>query len=159
MDAHCRTQWGTIRMYRLNRIRYAEILPQTSFEIREDYSFKQRHQHAFSVYTGDTPITVKIRFNAEKAAYIQEVCWHPSQKITSDPEHPGSIIFEVQAAYPKEVIWWMRRWCQDAEVLEPCEMREYMLEIAQQEVAMYGDEERKPESGTNLCPESPQAVD
>ena len=40
-------------------------------------------------------------------------------------------------AYPKEVIWWMRRWCADAEVLEPQEMRDYMLDIARQEIEMY----------------------
>jgi len=137
LDAHCRTHWGTIRMYRLNRVRQAAIVPDSSFEVRDDYSFKQRHQHAFLIYPGDTPVTVKIRFNQHKAPYIEEVCWHPSQKITPDPDHPGSIIFEVSVAYPKEVVWWMRRWCQDAEVLEPQEMRDYMLEIARQEVAMY----------------------
>jgi predicted DNA-binding transcriptional regulator YafY len=31
----------------------------------------------------------------------------------------------------------MRQWGSDAEVLEPPEMREYMLEIAKREVEMY----------------------
>jgi predicted DNA-binding transcriptional regulator YafY len=137
MDAHCRTHWGQIRIYRLNRIRKAEILPQTGFEIREDYSFKQRHQHAFSIYTGEIPTKVRIRFSRSKAPYIKEVLWHPSQKITPDPDHPGSILFEVSVSYPKEVIWWMRQWESDAEVLEPQEMREYMLEMARREVDMY----------------------
>ena len=124
MDAHCR-KFKDIRMYRLNRIRKAEILPQTGYEIREDYSFKKRHQHAFSIFTGGSPQTVRIRFNQRKALFIEEVLWHPSQKITPDPDHPGSIIFEVTVSYPKEVIWWMRHWGSDAEVLEPQEMREY----------------------------------
>lgn len=136
MDAYCRN-FKEIRTYRLNRIRKAELLPQTGYEIRDDYSFKQRHQHAFSVYSGDTPTTVRIRFNRRKAAYIKEVLWHPSQHIEHDPEHPGSIIFEVQVAEPKEVIWWMSQWGCDAEVLEPQEMREYKLEIAKREVEMY----------------------
>ncbi len=136
MDAHCRN-FKDIRTYRLNRIRKAELLPQTGYEIRCDYSFKQRHQHAFSVYSGDTPTTVRIRFNRRKAAYIKEVLWHHSQKITDDPDRPGSIIFEVQVAEPKEVIWWMNQWGCDAEVLEPQEMREYKLEIAKREVKMY----------------------
>jgi predicted DNA-binding transcriptional regulator YafY len=136
MDAHCR-KFKDIRMYRLNRIRKAEILPQTGYEIREDYSFKKRHQHAFSIFTGGSPQTVRIRFNQRKALFIEEVLWHPSQKITPDPNHPGSIIFEVTVSYPKEVIWWMRHWGSDAEVLEPQEMRDYMLEMARKEVEMY----------------------
>lgn len=139
LDAHCRTHWGQIRLYRLNRIRSAEILPQTRFEIRSDYSFKQRHQGAFSVYTGETLTTVRIRFNRRKAAYIQEVLWHPSQKITPDPAHPGSILFEVSVSYPREVIWWMRQWGSDAEVLEPPEMRDYMLAMARKEVELYAN--------------------
>ncbi len=137
MDAHCRTHWGEIRMYRLNRIRKAEILPQTSFEIQENYSFKQRHQYAFSVFTGGNPVPVRIRFSARKAPYIQEVLWHTTQKITPDPDYPGSILFEVTVSHPQEVIWWMRQWGSDAEVLEPKEMRDYMLEMAKKEVEMY----------------------
>lgn len=137
LDAHCRTNWGTIRMYRLNRVQEAAIVPDSAFEVRADYSFKQRHQHAFSIYPGDDPVTVRIRFNQQKAPYIEEVCWHPSQTITPDPEHPGSIIFEVRAAYPKEVVWWMRRWGAGGEILEPQAMRDYARDLAEQELAMY----------------------
>ena len=136
MDAYCRNELD-IRTYRLNRIQKVDLLPQTKFEIREEYSFKQRHQHAFSIFSGESLTTVKIRFNRRKAPYIQEVLWHPSQKITPDPDHSGCIIFEVTVSYPKEVIWWMRQWGADAEVLEPREMREYMLKIATRELAMY----------------------
>lgn len=136
MDARCRN-FKDIRTYRLNRIRRVKLLPQTRFEVRGDYSFKHRHQHAFSIFSGDSLTTVKIRFNRRKAPYIEEVFWHSSQKITSDPDHPGSIIFEVTVSYPKEVIWWMRQWGGDAEVLEPQEMRDYMLKIAKREVEMY----------------------
>lgn len=150
MDANCRKAYnlkpgsedpsGKVRTYRLNRIRRVEFYPyQTSFEVREDYSFKQRHKGGFPIFTGDTLTRVKIRVNKEKALYVQEVKWHDSQKITPDPEHPGSIFFEVEVAYPQEVMWWMRQWGPDAEVLEPKEMREYMLEMARREVEMYSE--------------------
>ncbi len=136
MDALCRNT-GDVRLYRLNRIRQAVILPQTAYEVRPDYSFKRRHQHAFSVFTGGAPTRVRIRFHARKAAYIEEVRWHASQIITPDPVHLGSIIFEVNVSHPEEVIWWMRQWGSDAEVLEPQAMRDYMLTMAQAEAAMY----------------------
>jgi predicted DNA-binding transcriptional regulator YafY len=136
MDAYCRNH-REIRMYRLNRIRQAELLPQTSFEIRPDYSFKQRHQYAFSVFTGGIPVPVRIRFNPRKAPFIAEVLWHPTQKISPDPDHPDSILFEVTVSHPQEVLWWMRQWGSDAEVVEPQEMREYMLKMAKREVEMY----------------------
>ena len=84
-----------------------------------------------------TPTRVRIRFNARNAAYIEEVCWHASQIITPDPAHVGSIIFEVNVSHPEEVIWWMRQWGSDAEVLEPQAMRDYMLTMTQAEAAMY----------------------
>ena len=94
---------------------------------------------AFRIMRGGRPRKVRLEFTGLAARLVPERTWHPSQKIMPDPDHPGSILFEVNVAYPREVIWWMRRWCADAEVLEPREMREYMLEIAQQEVAMYAN--------------------
>ncbi|MEM2890676.1 MAG: WYL domain-containing protein, partial [Candidatus Hadarchaeum sp.] len=94
----------------------------------------------FSVFTGERKTKVKIRFNKEKAFYIQEVKWHPSEKIEALKD--GGILYEVEVAEPREVIWWVRQWGPDAEVLEPEEMRQYMLNMARREVEMYG---RNPE--------------
>ena len=69
--------------------------------------------------------------------YITTAEINASQIITPDPAHTGSIIFEVKVSHPEEVIWWMRQWGSDAEVLEPQAMRDYMLTMAQAEAAMY----------------------
>jgi predicted DNA-binding transcriptional regulator YafY len=135
MDAYSRTT-GDIRTYRLNRVLKIEPWPEPNqFEVREDYSFRDRHQESFSVFSGKEKTKVKIRFNKEKAFYVKEVKWHPLEKIEEIKD--GGIIYEVEVAEPKEVIWWMRQWGPDAEVLEPKAMREYMLEMARREVEMY----------------------
>ncbi|HWP47355.1 MAG TPA: WYL domain-containing protein [Candidatus Limnocylindrales bacterium] len=142
MDAYCRTT-GDIRTYRLSRVLKIEPWPEPNrFEVREDYSFRNRHRDSFSVFTGERKTRVKIRFNKEKAFYIQEVKWHPSERIEALKD--GGILYEVEVAEPREVIWWVRQWGPDAEVLEPEEMRQYMLNMARREVEMYG---QNPEDG------------
>jgi len=135
MDAYSRTV-GDIRTYRLSRVLQVEPWPEPNqFEIRKDYSFRDRHRESFSVFSGKEKTRVRIRFNKEKAFYIKEVKWHPLEKV-KDLED-GGIIYEVDVAEPREVIWWMRQWGSSAEVLEPQEMREYMLEEARREMEMY----------------------
>lgn len=137
MDAYSRTH-DQVRMFRIARIKKAKILPPPNdFYIRPDYSFKKQHANDFSVFGGEVAQRVKIRFSPRVAEMVQEVLWHRSQKITADPTYPGYIIFEVKVGYPKEVIWWMRQWAADAEVLEPEDMREYARDMARHELALY----------------------
>lgn len=136
LDAYSRSH-EEILMFRIGRIKKAEILPFTGFEIRPDYSFTERHRYAFSVFGGPNPQLVRIRFSPKVAPMIAEVIWHWSQKISPDPNRPGGIIFEVTVAYPPEVIWWMRQWGAEAEVLEPQEMREYARDMARRELELY----------------------
>jgi len=111
-----------ICMYRLNRITKVEYTPYGFKEIRDNYNFGTRHRNAFSAFPGDTTEHVKIRFNRRIGEYIRETLWHHSQKIT--PAGDGGILFEVDVAYPREVMWWAFQWGAGAEVLEPLWLRE-----------------------------------
>lgn len=135
MDAYSRAH-ESIRMFRIGRIKKVRICEGTGFEIHKDYSFKKQHQHAFCVFGGEKTQKVRIRFSSKVADMIQEVLWHPSQKILKE-NSSGSILFEVEVAHPPEVIWWMRQWGAEAEVLEPEEMREYAKKIALEEIQLY----------------------
>lgn len=136
MDAYS-TGCERVLQFRMARIRKARILSYTAFEIRSDYNFHELHEHAFSVFGGKEAQKVRIRFSSAVAAMISEVLWHRSQKIVPDIQNPGGIIFEVRVAHPPEVMWWMRQWGAAAEVLEPKEMRAYVRDIAQRELALY----------------------
>ena len=75
-------------------------------------------------------------FTSWIASYIPESLWHGSQQITPLPD--GSILYEVQVSYPKEVAWWAMSWGSEAEMLEPPELRAYVAEEVRKMGAIYG---------------------
>jgi predicted DNA-binding transcriptional regulator YafY len=110
-----------IRMYRLNRIQDISFTP-IKFTVQEDYNFGQRYRNAFSVFAGKTTEKVVVRFAARLRPYIEESLWHHSQTTTEEKD--GNLLFEVQVAEPREVMWWAFRWGSGAEILEPAWLRE-----------------------------------
>lgn len=115
------------RMFRANRIEQVEVLP-IQVPTREDYSFDRRHGSAFSVFPGEEPIPVQVRFDASVAPFVRETLWHPSQTIRDLPD--GGIILEIEVAEPREVGWWALQWGADAEVLAPAGLRSTMAREA-----------------------------
>lgn len=112
---------GDIRTYRLNRIKNVTFKAK-GFAVRESYDFGKRYKNAFFAYGGETTEHVVIRFNRETRTFIEESLWHHSQKTTREDD--GSVLFEVDVAYPLEVMWWAFRWRAGAEILEPEWLRE-----------------------------------
>jgi len=126
-----------LRMFRINRIksvRRVDIPPIPTPIVA--YNFRQRHRHSFSVFVGDQPQRVRIKFGPEVRQYISESRWHSSQQITD--LHDGSFIFQVDVSEPREVGWWALQWGASAEVLEPESLRQEMRETASKLVEVYG---------------------
>ena len=92
-------------------------------------------ENAFGIVYDD-PITVKIRFSAEQARYIQERSWAKNQKITKRGD--GSIVLTMETSGWWDVKKWVLSFGSDAEVLEPKEMRDELLENARQLARWYG---------------------
>jgi predicted DNA-binding transcriptional regulator YafY len=126
MEGYSITESG-IRVYRMNRIGHV-TLKTRGFAPKPNYDFGKRYKNAFSAFPGDQTEHVKIRFSKKVRPYIEESFWHQSQKLTKNKD--GSLDFEVNVAYPREVMWWVFRWGAEAEVLEP----EWLREEAQSEV-------------------------
>ncbi len=125
-----------VRMFRINRIksvRRVDIPPIPTPIV--DYNFRERHRHSFSVFVGEPPQRVRIKFRPEVRQYISETCWHASQQITDLPD--GSFIFQVDVSEPREVGWWALQWGTSAEVLEPESLRQEMRETVRGLVQVY----------------------
>jgi len=125
-----------VRMFRINRIksvRRVDIPPIPTPIV--DYNFRERHRHSFSVFVGDQPQPVRIKFRPEVRQYITETRWHTSQQITGLPD--GSFILQVNVSEPREVGWWALQWGASAEVLEPESLRQEMRETARALVGVY----------------------
>ena len=92
------------------------------FERDEGFSPQDWIGDAFQVYGGEEVVDVSIWFSPEKAQFVRERIWHPSQKI--EEREDGSLILRMETAGVVEVKNWVLQFGRGAEVLEPEELRE-----------------------------------
>ncbi len=139
LDA-CVIDTRQVWMFRINRIHQVTFLGVQVTEPLVPYNFHQRHRHSFSVFVGDVPQRVRVRFNPSVnpsiRQYITETLWHSSQQIEELAD--DRFIFEVEVSEPREVGWWALQWGACAEVLEPAGLRREVGETVQGLVEIYG---------------------
>jgi predicted DNA-binding transcriptional regulator YafY len=128
-----------IWMFRVNRIQQVAFVGVQVPEPVVDYNFHKRHRHSFSVFVGDPPQRVRVRFDPAVhpgiRQYITETLWHGSQQIEDLPD--GRFIFQVEVSEPREVGWWALQWGACAEVLEPEELRREVAETVRKMGQLY----------------------
>lgn len=78
-------------------------------------------------------VLVRIHFDAEAAAAVQERQWHPSQEIT--PLEDGKIEFTVLLPSFTWIERWVLSWGAHASVREPDRLRRRILRIARAMIA------------------------
>ncbi|MBV5330448.1 MAG: WYL domain-containing protein, partial [Chlorobium sp.] len=105
-----------ILTFSLGRIINAKMLPDV-FEIPADFDFHKLTGSHFGVHWSNDEIDVKIHFDKSVAGYIKERKWHPSQKISSNPD--GSLVLSLTVNHLLELKRWILSWGKMAEVLEP----------------------------------------
>lgn len=114
---------GQIRHYKVDRLSGVDISSR-SFVPPDGFDLKQHLSGTLGVYgvDPDQPLrTVRIRFAAAAARYIQEHEWHKSQ--TLEPQPDGTVICTLQLASLVEVQSWIQSFGPRAEALEPPELR------------------------------------
>ena len=116
---HLREQ---IRIFRLNRIKKVSLLDK-SFEIDPDFSLSNFFEESWEIYQGE-PVIVKIRFKGVGAKVIGSGQHHPSEKISELKD--GSSLYEVKVCGIEEISRWILGFGENAEVLEPKELRDKM---------------------------------
>jgi len=65
---------------------------------------------------------VHIRFGPKVATNVAEVTWHKTQKVEFRPD--GTLDFYVTVSGLNEISWWILGYGQEAEVIQPPELRE-----------------------------------
>ena len=105
-----------IRRFKVCRIRKTRPTG-VRFSYFHGYDFKTRQKTAFNVFAGDESEKVCIRFSPKIRPYIEEYNLHESQKkrVLED----GFLEVRLEVAEPREVMWWVMRWGDGAEILEP----------------------------------------
>jgi predicted DNA-binding transcriptional regulator YafY len=123
-----------IRVFALDRIRKLDLNAET-FTPPEDLNIDEFLKSSFGVFHGP-PAHVKIRFAQDIAGYMTEKTWHPSQKVSAQPD--GSVIFEADVAGTEEIKHWVLKWGAKAEVLEPDSLRQQIRREAREMLKTYG---------------------
>jgi len=69
------------------------------------------------------------------AANVDEVAWHRTQRTHFEKD--GALLFEVDVDGIHEISWWIPGYGDQAEVLEPPELRELIVGHAERMCAYY----------------------
>lgn len=129
---------GRVLTFRINRIHHLSI-SLTPYTIPDNFSVQRHLEKSWDVMLG-AETHVVIKFAPRIAPLIREVRWHPTQRTFTMPD--GSLRFEVTVAGLREIGWWVLTWGDEAEVLEPKELRERVAETAERMVGVYRDKRR-----------------
>jgi len=129
-------QRNAIRTFSLSRIQHATPTGQT-FSIPKTFDFKKITGSRFGVHWGGDEQLVKIQFSSKTAPYIEERDWHPSQKITTNPD--GTIHLLLAVNHTLELKRWILSWGRDARVIEPKKLRDEIRDEITTTLENYSD--------------------
>jgi len=119
--------------FALGRIRAARPTPET-FLLPEGFNFEEYVKESFALLRGE-PVRVKILFSSHQAPWIAERLWHPSQKMQY--QFDGSLLMSLEVGDTLELKRWILGFGQEAEVLEPRELREAIRQEAEGLIEKY----------------------
>jgi proteasome accessory factor B len=123
-----------IRTYKVERIVDLELLSER-YRIDPTFNLDDYFGNAWLMIRGDRCYHVKIRFKPMVAGNVDEITWHKTQSTTYEDD--GSLLFEADVDGIEEVSWWVLGYGDQAEVLEPPELRELLSRHALRMSAYY----------------------
>jgi proteasome accessory factor B len=120
-----------IRTFNVGRIVALELL-ETQYRIPPRFDLDRYLGDAWNlIREPDRPLAVRIRFAPLVASNVEEVRWHRSQQTEREPS--GALLFRARVEGMQEIVWWILGYGEQAEVLEPPELR---TEVARRIEAM-----------------------
>lgn len=124
-----------VRTFNVGRILELERL-EDRYEIPKQFSLKRYLRNAWHLIPEAGPDhDVSIRFQPMVARNVAEVRWHPTQQIEFHPD--GTMDYRVCVSGLNEISWWVLGYGDQAEVLEPAELRQLVRNRASRMVAQY----------------------
>lgn len=122
-----------VRILAVERIQAIEITDGT-FSYPDGFDPEKRLEDAFTIYDDD-PVEVAIRFSELQARYIRERIWAKGQKIRENKD--GSIVLEMSTSGRWDVMRWVLGFGEDAEILEPSDLRAEIKERVGRAATLY----------------------
>ncbi|MHB1295324.1 MAG: helix-turn-helix transcriptional regulator [Anaerolineae bacterium] len=127
-----------VRTYKVERVLSADLLPE-SFEVPEGFDAHALLEHCWGIMYGDEVEEVVLRFAPSASRRIKENLWHPSQCLEDLPD--GGCVLRLTLSHPEEMVYWIRGWGPQVEVLAPEGIRERVAREAGDVVQLYGQKE------------------
>lgn len=124
-----------ILTFRINRIDSLKMT-HAGYTIPEDFSVQKYLNKSWDVMLG-SDTRVLILFAPRIAPLIQEVNWHPTQRLQK--LNDGTLRFEATVAGWHEIGWWVLSWGHEAEVVKPKALRDWVVQTARKMVALYAE--------------------
>jgi proteasome accessory factor B len=111
-----------VRTFNLLRISRLELLDET-FKVPARFTMERYLRNAWHLIPEPGPDSrVVVRFEKMVAHNVAEVLWHKTQELRWLPD--GRLEFAVTVSGLKEIGWWILGYGDQAEVLEPPELRD-----------------------------------
>ena len=123
-----------ILTYKVERIIEIKIL-QEKYELDPGFSLDEYFGNAWLMIRGDRRYHIRIRFLPKVAGNVDEVLWHRTQHTQHEPD--GSLIFEVDVDGIEEIGWWVLGYGDQAQVLDPPELSEWVAQHAERMLEFY----------------------
>lgn len=103
--------------------RFTDVVRMRSlrFQLPTGWTPKAHLAHAFGIINGP-PAAVVLAFHERVSAYIKERTWHPTQTFGTRPD--GRLELRMYVANTVELRTWILGFGEDAEALEPPELRD-----------------------------------
>lgn len=129
---------GAARTFKIERILELSLTPR-EFEPPEQ-PIEDVFSAAWDIIADQPEVEVDLRFDASVAARVREATWHPSQRLTPEPD--GSLRWRGRVSGTIEIRVWILSWGDQVEVLAPAELRREVAEIHGRAAARYATGKR-----------------
>lgn len=125
-----------VRTFHLGRVLHAELIDDR-YDIPPRFSLERFLGNAWKfIRERGRRTEVCIRFQPLVATNVAEVAWHKTQRITWNED--DTMDFRVTVDGLKEIAWWILGYGDQAEVLEPPELRDTIARHVETMAQRYG---------------------
>ena len=133
-----------MRIFRLDRISTAQRTGEI-FLMPTDFSMTDYMKDAWQVLKGE-PVDITVRFSGRARRLILEGVWHDSQEVLESNDETTLVAFKIGGL--REFAAWLIGFGEEAEVVEPDELRKLVFDIASGAAGV--NKTKKPKSSENI---------
>ncbi|HEY8239147.1 MAG TPA: WYL domain-containing protein [Candidatus Limnocylindrales bacterium] len=125
---------GGMRTFKIERIREVRVTQRT-FDPPEEATLERDLRRGWDIIADQPAIEVIVRFSTAVADRVLETTWHSLQRTERTPD--GGLVWRSTVSGVIEIRLWILSWGDDAEVLEPAELRTQVRDILGRAAAQY----------------------